>query len=542
MRRIAPTLLLVFTTFIVLARVLWGDFVLLDDHFTLKENPYFNPPTWETLAYYWTSAEYGLYYPLTNTLWAGIAWISSTADAGSILLSPFPFHLVNLLVHTASVLLVHRILRLLFRDERAAILGAMMFALHPLQVEPIAWISGLKDLLAGFFALAALMQYIHFADPRQSHAAKTRYLLLFSGFLCLQMGMLSKASVMTLPLIAGVIDVLLLRRSVSAAMWSAGLWLVGCVPLLVVAQLAQQADPAVASELSLRPLVAMDSLSFYLQKLVIPLNLTVDYGRTAQSVVQSGAIWWRWIIPVAVLIGAAALVRKHREPLAAVLVFVLAPLPTLGLTPLLFAESSSVADRYLYLAMLGPAIFIAWLVARFGSSLIRMGVMFALLLLTYCTIAQTKVWQNDFTLFTHAIEVNPRSGLAACNLGAAYHRVGEHALAKDAYELALKHHPDAIPAILGKGLAMIAAGDIPGGLEQCDRAIQLQIALPKSQRGSLAPPLMGIAQELLKQNRREEGFAWFRLAIQSMTDPGQRDAAIEQMRQMQLANPATAPE
>src|SRR6266542_1742542 len=125
------------------------DFVEWDDPQTIAANPDFNPPTWESVSSYWwgSKAPYlDLYIPMTYTAWAGVATIASLPlpDERGIALDPYPFHAANVLTHVFSVLLVFAILRLLVPAEWAAFLGAAIYALHPLQVEPIAWVSGFK--------------------------------------------------------------------------------------------------------------------------------------------------------------------------------------------------------------------------------------------------------------------------------------------------------------------------------------------------------------------------------------------------------------
>ena len=150
------------------APVLTNDFTWWDDHRTIHHNPLLNPPTWSGIAHYWRHPAMDLYVPVTYSVWGVTAMAAtlSTPNEEGIWLNPALFHAVSLLVHMMAACLAFLVLRRLFDNSWAACGGALLFALHPVQTEPVAWASGLKDVLAGMFALAALHQYILFRLPR----------------------------------------------------------------------------------------------------------------------------------------------------------------------------------------------------------------------------------------------------------------------------------------------------------------------------------------------------------------------------------------
>ena len=148
-RFLLPLLLLL--TLIVFARVVACDFTNWDDRANIASNPRFNPPTWDALQHHWAHTEMDIYMPMTRTVWAGIATVGRLpqADPDGIWLNPYLFHGVNLLVHLLSVAIVFQLLQLLVPNPTAAFFGAAVFAVHPVMVEPVAWVSGLKDVLCG---------------------------------------------------------------------------------------------------------------------------------------------------------------------------------------------------------------------------------------------------------------------------------------------------------------------------------------------------------------------------------------------------------
>lgn len=164
-----PLVFLIIATFAVFAPVCGSEFVAWDDNLNVSKNPSFNPPTIETVAEYWKGPYLDLYIPVTYTIWGLLAAVAqvSVPDAMGIRLNPYVFHTANLLVHLTAVLAAYALLRRLIGRQWPALAGAMLFAIHPLQVEPVAWVTGLKDVLSGMLTIAALWQYVCYADERE---------------------------------------------------------------------------------------------------------------------------------------------------------------------------------------------------------------------------------------------------------------------------------------------------------------------------------------------------------------------------------------
>src|SRR5215831_13019983 len=172
--------LLVLVTLAVFWQIHSHEFVLWDDGLHVYENPYLQALTFDNIRVFWREPYAELYIPLTYTLWALTAAVARGIGAGPTGGAPFApqfFHALNLLVHLLSVLVVWRIVRLLLdrivprtatsppltHVEWAAGGGALLFAVHPIQVEAVAWVTGFKDVLCGFLSYLALWQYLHYA-------------------------------------------------------------------------------------------------------------------------------------------------------------------------------------------------------------------------------------------------------------------------------------------------------------------------------------------------------------------------------------------
>jgi len=284
-----PTILrtLVFVlTFVTFARLISCDFTWWDDQETISENPKLNPPTWNAVRYYWTNAgeheTMALYVPMTYTVWSGLAVLAHRdhPDDQGLMLNAWVFHAANVLIHACTAVIVFQLLLRLLGNDIAAALGALLFALHPVQVESVGWISGTKDLLCGLLSASALLMYVRSVqlktdDPHQRWPSRRRYLL---GLLFFILAMLSKPTAVMVPLMAAVIGIFLLDRPLKQTIISLIPWFVVMIPCLIWTQKFQPAPWASPLPVWARPAVAADAIAFYFYMLVYPIHLCIDYG------------------------------------------------------------------------------------------------------------------------------------------------------------------------------------------------------------------------------------------------------------------------
>jgi hypothetical protein len=389
-----------------------ADYTGWDDGSDVARNPYLSPPTWEGVGHYWVHSERDLYIPVTYTVWSALAAVAQPETPGGNL-NPAVFHWANIVVHIAGVWVVFAIVRLLIEDTLAAAVGAAIFAVHPVQVEAVGWISGMKDLLAGALGLCAIWQYLIHAKTGK----RWRYPLATVLFV---LALLSKPSAVAAPVIAVGLDWILVRRPLRRVMASIAPWLVLALAAAIVGKLSQPARfHALSVPIVARPLVAMDALAFYLYRLIYPVHLGIDYGRSPGFVLWRTPYyaWWTWILPagLAVLI----LVKRRKYPFLAAggLVFIAGVLPVLGLVRFDFQVASTVADHYLYVSMLGVALAGAALFHRLARHRQTIYVAGALMVaLGTCSFLQATTWTTGMTLFTNAVLVNDRSWMAYVNL------------------------------------------------------------------------------------------------------------------------------
>src|SRR5438094_317588 len=406
------------------------------------------------------------YYPLLHTSY----WLQQRLWGDS----PTGYHLVNLLLHIGCVVLVLKILRYL--RIPGAELAAIIFALHPVNVETVAWISERKNTLSGLFGLAATFSYLNFDENR----SRRTYAFAIGLFV---LGLLSKTAIVTLPLAWLVI--LWWKRGAISFRRDA----VPVIPFLLLSaagglmtswvEYGNIAYKARTLDLSLvdRCLIAGRAFWFYLGKLLWPSNLMFVYPRTEIH----AAVWWQYLFPLAVL-GLLALLwslrRLSRAPLAGVLVYMVLLLPSLGFANIYFFLYSYVADHWQYLACLGIimpcASGIVLLTTRLksgygwlkpGVTLVIGGVLFLL------TWQQSRMYNNAETLYRTTIAHNPACWLAYDHLVDILYQANRIPESMNLFKDELRIKPAEAHYSLGN--ALLRKGQTSEAIDQFTEALQI---------------------------------------------------------------------
>jgi protein O-mannosyl-transferase len=434
----------------VFFRTIGFDYVDYDDHKHIFENPALLKPSLSSISQFWIEPFFGLYTPVTYTVWSALAFLAPIGAMGRI--EPGFFHFFNLLLHMLNVFLSFALLREILekrmKDSSLAVLpaflGALLFALHPVQVETVAWISGMKDLLFTSFALGAILLSLRAERSNLVAGSHSMGLLRFArndvvATLLFILAMLSKPTAVTLPFAVFFCRAFLQGKSFRKSFdgWLL-LWVVLSLPILVLTKILQpDSTVAFVPPFLNRILVASDAIVFYLGKILFPSTLIMDYGRTPQWVLAQGA---QMFLPVIVLglLGTLVYLFRKRAPwvIAAIALFVAGVLPVLGLVPFQFQKFSTVNDHYLYFSMIGLSLFTAFLagIAREHGAH-KLGVAFTVWIcfLAWVSSSQVAVWKDSVALFSKAVEHNPRSLVAQTNL--AYALVERKELGKAALHL-----------------------------------------------------------------------------------------------------------
>ena len=455
-------------------------FLRYDDPVYVTDNPHVVAGlTREGIVWAFTGVHGATWHPLTSLSHQLDVYLFGL-DAGAHLL-------VNLLLHALNTLLLFGVLRRLTGTRWRSAWVAGLFALHPLHVESVAWVSERKDVLCGLFWMLTLWAYAGYAR----RPSGGRYALVVAGGTA---ALLCKPMAVTLPLALLLLDVWPLRRfprpphPARVVAWRLVLEklpllvLAGAVSVItVVAQRVGDAVvPLAAAGLAERLALALFAYGAYLQKLFWPVNLAVFYPYAPPSAAQ--------IIGAALVIACiSAFAWRHRAQRPYLIVgwlwYLGTLVPVIGLVRI---GDHLIADRYTYLPAIGIAVMLAWgvpdLVGRW-----RWGryacVALAVLALAGCglrTGVQVRVWRDSLTLFQHAIAVTQGNALAHFTLGAEWLVRGDPDAAAAHFFEALRFNPRYAEAHYNLGFILGERGDREAARFQYLAALEIKPAYPEA--------------------------------------------------------------
>lgn len=424
-----------------------GEFLDWDDRQALVENDSYRGFDARSVRWWFSSYHMGHYMPLS--------WMSLALDHAVWGLEPFGFHLTNVVLHALNALLVMLLaLRLQQRRGRGnarsrwaiAALSALLFAMHPLRVESVAWITERRDVLSCLFLLLTVLAYERATLPG---ARRARWLAL--GLVLFALSLFSKAWGITLPALLLVLDLWVLdrRRGPSPAPWSRLLLekLLFVPFALAAAWLAASAQSHAEAVVDLgrhgitaRAAQAAYGLAFYPLRSLWPSDLSPLYALT-RDVHLGRPLFALCFAAVLLLTGLlAGLRRRAPAALAAWLCFAIAVSPVLGL---LQSGVQLVADRYSYIACIPLTLWLAAAAVRvFEGSRARNAVGAALAALVLAALggathAQTAVWRDSHSVWARVTEIEPESYIGNWMLGVNLHERGE-------FEQAIAHYRTAM--------------------------------------------------------------------------------------------------
>jgi len=439
---------------LVYLRVFSAGFVAFDDDIHVYANPLLNPPTLHSLASVWRQAYEQLYVPLAYTIFAAIARFAGVpthfdpALGHAVSLSPAPFHVASIAFHLANAVLCFTLAAQLTRRRVVALIASLVFALHPLQVESVAWISELRGVSSAFFALLALNALVlsRLRQTPPSSVGKSRVLVGASA-LFVAAAMLCKPAAAILPLLALAVDRIVLGTPWRRAIVLAAIWTTFTLPFVLITNSVQAIAASGESLWWQRPFIAGYSFAFYVFKTFVPSELCVDYGRTPRTVMSHGWAYPAWVVPVAVLVLGYRYRSRRPVTWLGILVFTLFLLPTLGIVPFGYQGYSTVADRYAYLALIGVGLVIGDAIDYFRSRRSALGaVSAALVAFAALSFGQSRHWMGSPAFLHHTIDVNPDAAFAYHNLAHAAQANGDYKAALSNYQACLAHDPSHLKA------------------------------------------------------------------------------------------------
>jgi tetratricopeptide (TPR) repeat protein len=427
-----------------------------------RNDPFYVPGNAQVLGgVSWVNARWALTaFACAN--WHPLTWLSLQLDAQLHGGTAYGFRVTNVLLHAANALFVFWVWRRLTNRPGPSALMAALFALHPLHVESVAWISERKDVLSTLFGLLALLAYAGYVR-RPGWVRYLGVLVLFA------LGLAAKPMMVTLPCVLLLLDFWPLGRFRGPGRRPLGIWLEK-LPLFVlsaascaVTLLAQERGHAVQSldehTLSDRLANAVVSYAAYLVQTVWPGNLAAYYP-------YEHLAWsdWRVVAALPLLAGitAVAVWQAVRRPYLLVgwLWYLGTLVPVIGLVQV---GGQARADRYTYFPLIGVFVMIAWSLAelaRRGAAVRRLvagGSTAALLTCAALSWLQVTYWQSSFALWAHTLAATGPNPVAYNGLGAAFREVGNYPRAVEEYRRALTLVPGDTHARMNLGWCLFVS-------------------------------------------------------------------------------------
>lgn len=422
--------------FFVYQRAFWANLVFWDDDVFILRNEILKMPFGDAIKTTFTSYFHGDYLPLTIMSY----WTEIYLFGQDVLI----FHTTNLILHAINVALVYLIIKKFSKDAYFAFAITLIFAIHPLQTEPVMWISERKSLLSGVFTLSSLLVYLHFLE-------KDKVLLLVLSWILFFCSLISKTTAILIPLIYFFLDLnekeIGFKKSV-----------IRLSPILLVIALAayvrvisyDNATPGVSyamfsmDRILRLPIIVPHAFWFYIEKFFWPKTLSALYdffSGDPESYFKSGLG-----VLTCVLLLTYGAKRKNNLVWMGILIFTLFLLPILHLIP----RANYVNDRYMYLPIIGFSIVILDIVSQFflkyGKTLnlkryeYGTAVLMAVLALPMGLRSweQSEIWLTNLKLWEDTVPKNPDNILARNALGLEYHERKRYKESIEHFEYVLK--------------------------------------------------------------------------------------------------------
>lgn len=474
-------LALAVVTIAVYWRVFGYDFVDYDDPDYVTKNPM----VMAGLSFK------GVLWAFTHTYasnWHPLTWISLMLDRQLFGLHAGGFHVENVALHAANAVVLFILLWRLTRAQWRSAIVAALFALHPMHVESVAWISERKDVLSTFFGLLALLAYVQYVEQSKVQSPKSKIWHPLALFL-FALGLLAKPMLVTLPFIMLLLDFWPLQRIENIGWrsfftpqfgrlvrekWA---WFALSAVSCALTFYAQKTGGAVADvkhfPLFFRMFVAIEAYYGYIQKLFWPTHLAVFYPMEQQHSLLLFLITNLLLLTVSIF--AVRGLKRWPFFLIGWLWFLGTLIPVIGIVQV---GMQGMADRYSYLPSIGLFIAVIWggyeLVkgSKLRSMVARYGIGIVLAVLATATVFQAGVWRSTLVLFAHAFSVTRNNVTALGNYGVALSDLGRYSEALAAYNAALKAEPYAADIHKNAGLALIKLSRPDEALVQFEQAAQ----------------------------------------------------------------------
>lgn len=443
------------------------EFTNWDDDIHVTQNPSIQKFSFSNL--------YQQFLPTTKYMYHPVTMISYMVDWNLAGGKPWMFHFTNILIHSANVLLLYMLLQRLQLSAGIRAFIALLFAVHPLQIEAVSWISGRKDLLYVFFYLTSLIMF-------QFYRERDDKKLLVISLICFTLSLLSKPAAVTLPVVVVLLEYFRVGSFSKEIISKTILFFVIATLYLLLFVQTQQSDlipPIEYYSAIQRGVMVVYSFSFYLWKFLFPFSLSACY---AYPDVNGLPIEY-FLIPlfsITLIFVVFYYSVDRKKTLLGLLLYALTIVPVLQIIP--FHNASLVADRYAYLPMIGLGICVGYATrlkknseAYDSITLItgKLIVLFLSIIMIAISLNRVFVWENSIVLFTDVIEKNPSLAIAYGNRANAKLLKGDNAGAIVDCNKVLELNPFDGKAYYNKGNAYSQMAKYDSAIYCYEKAIHL---------------------------------------------------------------------
>jgi regulator of sirC expression with transglutaminase-like and TPR domain len=494
-------------TVLVYLPALQNGFVNWDDDFYIYKNYHIQYINFAFFKWMFTTFHASNWHPLT--------WLSHALDHAIWGLNPMGHHLTNIILHGLNTFLVVLIiiclinyanftLSPLIKGNPSIIAGAftgLLFGIHPLHVESVAWVSERKDLLYAFFYLLSILSYLKYTSSQRREFSRhpsvvTHYWWYSLCVIFFILSLMSKPMAVTLPAVLILLDIYPLERlNLKSAFTSRQKVLIEKIPFIVLSLassvitiIAQKTGGAVAPLETFPPidriLVAFSAICFYLLKIVWPSNLAPLYQYPSNISFLTLKYMGSLILVVCITAFCIWLWKRHKVFLVAWAYYIVTLLPVSGIIQV---GSQSAADRYAYLPSLGPfflvglAIISIWKsinLRQHTSKYLKLFFLISLIslagFLSITTVKQIKIWRDSLTLWNYELELFPEDAPKAYYLrGEAYEKLGNYNQALDDFKKSIELNPYYESGYMGRGILYAKSGNYQQAIEDFDHAIRI---------------------------------------------------------------------
>lgn len=490
-------------TFLVYGSSLQNGFVRWDDGLLIYENPSIRSMTPGTLKTIFTTYDPELYIPLTFLSYQ-IDYLLGGTNATV-------YHMQNLFWHTLNALLIAWLMLLLTRKQWLALFAGLLFAVHPLHTEAVAWASARKDVLSTFFFLTSLSAYL-------SYCARRKRALYYGSLVAFLFALLAKVTVITLPILLLLFDIRE-RREWHRNMLLEKLPFFALSIALGVIALIGKTGVLASSTLGEKILMAPKSVIFYLEKIFAPVGLTALYPFTGPVSLARADMLLPFVLFLILILIAFISLRRTRDIFFGIFFFLITVSPTLPN----FAKGDFfyfASDRYAYVPSIGIFFLVILVIGHFchgrTKGICTVSGIVALAVLGALSALQARTWRTSEALFAQALAISPNAFVAHVNLGNVQRSRGETETAMTSYHTALsllREHGRAgpgLPRSESKILSNLASAEREHGDPKAAKATYGE-ALRLNPQNVYA--LLGLGTVAGQQNDVAEAERWYRQAI-----------------------------